>query len=244
MSRALLALLLLLAPAGAARAQALVADLTQHLVAITSGFTGASVTLFGAVEGPGDIVVILRGPERRTVVRRKGQVAGIWLNTDAIAFDGVPGFYQVLSDHPVEQILSQSLRQLHGIGIDTLKLVPAEAATPAVAEAFRAALVANRQAAGLFGRATGGVERLGDRLFRATLTFPASVPTGNYSIQIFLVRGGEVAAAQITPLVVAETGFEASVNDFALDQPILYGIVAVAAAAMAGWTVSLLFRNA
>ena len=38
-----------------ARAEALVADLTSHLIAITTGFTGASVVLFGAIDGPGDV---------------------------------------------------------------------------------------------------------------------------------------------------------------------------------------------
>ena len=42
-----LAVLLALLPA-AARAEALVADLTSHLIGITGGFTGASVVLFGA----------------------------------------------------------------------------------------------------------------------------------------------------------------------------------------------------
>ena len=38
------------------RANTLVADLSQHLVGITTGFAGADVLLFGAVEGHGDVV--------------------------------------------------------------------------------------------------------------------------------------------------------------------------------------------
>ena len=48
----------------AARAEGLVADLTSHLIAITTGFTGASVVLFGATDGPGNVIVAVRGPER------------------------------------------------------------------------------------------------------------------------------------------------------------------------------------
>ncbi|HEV3177595.1 MAG TPA: TIGR02186 family protein, partial [Stellaceae bacterium] len=60
----LLASLGLAAASGPARAQALVADLTNHLVAITTGFTGTSVVLFGATDGNGDVIVVVRGPER------------------------------------------------------------------------------------------------------------------------------------------------------------------------------------
>ena len=36
------------------KAEPLVADLSNHLIAITTGFTGAQVLLFGATDGPGD----------------------------------------------------------------------------------------------------------------------------------------------------------------------------------------------
>ena len=54
-SRFALALFAALACAGGpARGDGVVADLSSHLIAITTGFTGASVVLFGATEGRGD----------------------------------------------------------------------------------------------------------------------------------------------------------------------------------------------
>ena len=46
--------------------------------------------MFGAVEGEGDILVVVRGPRSEAVVRRKSQVFGIWLNTKSVTFDNVP----------------------------------------------------------------------------------------------------------------------------------------------------------
>jgi len=240
---ALLGFLLLTVPE-AARAQQLVADLTSHLVAITTGFTGTSVVLFGAIEGGGDIVVVVRGPERETVVRRKSRVAGIWLNTRSIAFDNVPSFYAVLSNKPVDDVVPANLRQLHEIGIDDLKLNPAEKAKPADITEFRAALIEEQQRGGLYDKQPGTVNFLGDKLFRASLDFPATVPVGTYSIQVFLVRKGDIVAAQTTPLIISQTGLEADINDFAQNRSLLYGLVAVALAAMAGWGATFLFRNA
>lgn len=240
----LLAATLLLTLPAAARAQQLVADLTSHLVAITTGFTGTSVVLFGAVEGGGDIVVVVRGPEGETVVRRKSRVAGIWLNTRSIAFANVPQYYAVLSNKPVDEIVPANLRQLHEIGIEDLKLVPAEKAKPADIAEFRAALVEEQQHSKLYDKQPGTVNFLGDKLFRASLDFPATVPTGTYLIQVFLVRKGDIVAAQTTPLIISQTGLEADINDFAQNRPLLYGLVAVALAAMAGWGATFLFRNA
>jgi len=61
---------------GAARGEPLVADLTSHLIGITGAFTGASVVLFGATDGPGDVVVVVRGPEHDVAVRRKRREIG------------------------------------------------------------------------------------------------------------------------------------------------------------------------
>ena len=91
MNRAILLSCLALAlAAGPAQGDAVVADLSSHLVAITGGFTGTSVVLFGAVDGGGDIIAVVRGPEHELTVWRKGKVAGIWVNAESVTFTGVP----------------------------------------------------------------------------------------------------------------------------------------------------------
>src|SRR5205809_8133905 len=106
--RSRLALLLFAALActgGPARADGVVADLTTHLIAITTGFTGASVVLFGATDGPADVVVAVRGPDREMAVRRKDRVAGIWVNTQEMTFANVPSFYAVAASRPIGEIM-------------------------------------------------------------------------------------------------------------------------------------------
>jgi uncharacterized protein (TIGR02186 family) len=226
------------------RAESLVADLTSHLIAITTGFTGASVVLFGATDGPGDVVVAVRGPEREMTVRRKNRIAGIWVNTQEVAFANAPSFYAVAASRPIEEILSPSAAAFYRLGIANLKL---EAETPApsvVVDAFRAALERTQQQAGLFVNRMGKVDFLGERLFRTTIAFPANVPTGTYLVEVFLVRDKDVVSGQTTPLVVSKVGVDATVFEFAGRQPGFYGAIAVLTAVVAGWLASLPFRGA
>ena len=226
-----------------ARAEGLVADLTSHLIAITTGFTGASVVLFGATDGPGDIIVAVRGPEREITVRRKSRVAGVWVNTRQVTFDNLPSFYAVAASRPIADILSPAAAAFYRLGIANLKLAASTPAPSVVVDAFRAALERTEQEAGLYVERMGKVDFLGERLFRTTITFPSNVPTGTYLVEVFLVRDKDIVSGQTTPLVVSKVGVDAAVFEFSARQPGFYGAVAVLTAVVAGWLASLPFRG-
>jgi uncharacterized protein (TIGR02186 family) len=236
------ALLLLLAPA-TARADEVVADLSSHLIAITSGFTGASVVLFGATDGPADVIAVVRGPERETAVWRKGKIFGIWANAESVTFNNVPSFYAIASSRPIEEVVAPATAALYRIGVGNLKFVPRPPARAERVPLFTDALIREQQRAGLFTVRTDKISFLGERLFRATLTFPANVPTGTYLVEIFLIRNRDVVGAQTTPLVVSKVGLDAAVFDFATQQAAAYGAIAVLTAMLAGWLASLPFRG-
>jgi uncharacterized protein (TIGR02186 family) len=239
---ALLAALLAALPA---RAQVLSADLSSHLVAITTGFTGTEVVLFGATDGPGDVIAVVRGPERDIAIRHKRRVAGIWLNTRELTFKAVPTYYALYATRPLEEIAPPAMQVLHQMGLANLRFAGGEGARNAgERESFRAALVEQQVKKGLYSEAAGRIVFLGDRLFRATINFPANVPIGIYRVDVFLVRGRSVVSGQTTPLAVSQTGFDAAVGEFAERNAWAYGFIAVTMAAMAGWLASLPFRNA
>src|ERR1700760_4912142 len=111
--------------AGDARAQndvPLVADLSDHLVAITTGFSGTDVLLFGATDGPGDIAVVVRGPAEQEVIRRKGRKGPVWVNTDEVTFHDAPSYYRVASSRPLDEFAPQTLLSRYQIGIDNLRM--------------------------------------------------------------------------------------------------------------------------
>jgi uncharacterized protein (TIGR02186 family) len=242
-SLGVLLVLSLLCWGSVARAEGLVADLTSHLIAITTGFTGASVVLFGATDGPGDVIVAVRGPEREITVRRKSSVAGVWVNTQQVTFDNLPSFYAVAASRPIADILSPAAATFYRLGIANLKLAASTPAPSAVVDAFRTALERTQQEAGLYVERMGKVDFLGERLFRTTITFPSNVPTGTYLVEVFLVRDKDVVSGQTTPLVVSKVGVDAAVFEFSTRQPGFYGAIAVVTAVVAGWLASLPFRG-
>jgi len=241
---AIAALLACLALAGPLRAQGLVADLSSHLIGITTGFVGTDVVLFGATDGAGDVVVVVRGPEQEATVRRRGRVAGIWMNVDGLTFENVPSFFVIAANRPPGQMLPAAERARLEIGYEHVRLTTARAADQRRMAEFRPALIREKQEAGLYGREVGQVAFLGEKLFRTNVHFPSNVPTGLYTVSVFLVRDGQIVNAQTTPLVVSKTGFSAEIFDFAQRESFYYGVLAVVAAVFAGWTAAAMFRRA
>lgn len=228
---------------GAVSAQQLVADLSSHLVAITTGFTGANILLFGAVEGPGDVVVTVRGPAQDEVVRRKLRVAGIWINGPEVRFRGVPVFYAALSSRPLQDVVTPELAELHQIGADHLAIRAESSRTPAEIAVFRNALIRTKERQGLYLSGTDRIAFLGARLFRVNLVFPGNVPTGSYTVEALLIRDGAVVSAQTTPLYISQAGVSADVYEFAQRHSSLYGIAAILVAVATGWLAGAVFRR-
>ena len=231
------------APCGAARAQALMADLSSHLIAINTGFTGTEVVLFGSTDGPGEVAVVVRGPASEVTVREKGRVAGIWVNRVSMDFEQVPSFYGVATSRPLGQLADDSVLARHAIGLDHLRLAPRHAAESGRTARFREALIRAKQEAGLYTVEQGQVLFLGERLFRTNVYFPANVPTGTYTVQVFLIRDGDVVSAQTTPLSVSKVGFSADISEFALHDSAFYGLSAIMVAVAAGWLAGTVFRK-
>ena len=245
-ARLALACLMLVAMIGwqPAGAQLLVADHAPHLIKITTDFTGTEVLMFGAIEQDGDVVVVITGPETSVTVRRKQRTAGLWVNRHQMTFPKAPIFYAVAASRPIEEIAPANVLERHQIGVRNLRLQPEEADAP-VAEIglFRAALVRNKQRAGLYSTEVGRVTFLGNRLFRTSIALPANIPIGAYTVNAYYVRNERVAGAQATPLSISKIGVGADVYEFAHNQTAWYGLIAIAIAAAAGWSAAAAFRK-
>lgn len=231
-------------PSGATP-QALVADLSHHLIAITTAFVGTEVVAFGVAESGDDIIITVQGPREDLVVRRKARVAGVWINRERLAFRRVPAYYAVASTGPLEEIARPGVLAQLEIGTEYLDLEPIDSSGMNISEitAFRDALIRRKQEQGLYSREPAPINFLGDSLFRTNLVFPANVPPGIYQVQVFELQDGFATDAQRSTLVVSKVGLEADIYDFAQQRAALYGLTAIAVAILAGWLAGVIFRR-
>ena len=232
----------LFAPASADEAPLLV-DISPQTIEVDSSFHGTSIILFGVKSQPGDIIITLRGPEAPIVVRRKRRVAGIWINRDSVAFRDVPQFYALAASRPIDEILDTDGLNRNQIGSDHILLNTIWMRTSDEVSAFRDAVRRSRTQEALYAPTAGNVVVIDDALFRATLILPGNVPIGDYVAETLLVHEGEVRSRRGSYLSVVKSGISADLYDFAKEHGALYGLLAIAAALMAGWVGGIAFRK-
>lgn len=227
--------------------------LSTDVIAITADFSGADLTIFGSVEnadpqlsrqGRYDVVVVLEGPARPVVVRRKERVLGIWVNAKSETFVDVPISYSVATTRMPQDITDPiSYRQL-ALRADNIHVEPLDKdENPATIAEFTAALRERKTATGLYSERVGGVQFLSSTLFRATLTLAPNIPVGTHKARAFLFRNGVFVKENSAQLAIVKSGFEQLMFRFSRNHGVLYGFGAVGLAFLTGWLGRLVFRK-
>ncbi|MCB1532552.1 MAG: TIGR02186 family protein [Alphaproteobacteria bacterium] len=237
---------LIVLPLSAVRAadDVIAVDLAVDHVDITTGFTGSYLSLFGVQDEPGDIAITIKGPAREMVVRRKENVFGIWMNRTNMVFESVPAFYDYALSTDEAKIGPDALRREYTIGVETLKFRPRdEGEDAALVQEFQNALIRNEQAQGLFPTEPEPITYIDDKFFRTTIYIPSNVPTGLYTIETYLIRGGRVVDMRETEVKVAQVGKSAAINSFSKSWSFIYGLMCVAFAMGVGWFSNALRRK-
>lgn len=233
------------------------AALTDASVQVTSSFTGARIVLYGAVLDPRrerhDVVVVVRGPDAPVRITRKVRVAGLWLNSRPVTFQGAPSYYMAASTRPLRQVTGFADRRRLGLGVENLAFsAPAETRTETrygVRDVvvstlgadyldYRRAVIRLKQEAGLYAADAEAVRFVDHGLFRADVRLPSSAPSGRYRADIHLFRDGEPVAVRSRTLTVRKVGVERWLSVLAAERPWTYGVLSVAFALAAGWGAS------
>ena len=240
--------------AAAVQTERIEIGLSTDSIAITSDFSGAELTIFGAVDnvdpmiqrqGRYDIFVILEGPTNDLVTRRKGRVLGIWMNVDSQAYLDVPESFLIASTRPSQDIASSETLERLSLGVKNIRLRPYVQGTETVDDiaTFTEELRRLKAQKNLYEEFPSGVHFISQSLFRATLQLPANVPLGRHTARAYLFRQGTLVAQTQSTLNIRKAGVEFQIYTAAQTQSLLYGMAAVALAFVIGWLGRVLFRK-
>lgn len=249
MIRLWLALLLLASPLQAE--ERVVAALSQNIVSITTDFSGSEIFLYGAIERNRfptaadddlDIIVAVIGPSEPIVIRKKNRVFGIWANTEEALIDAAPSFYALSTTGPFADIVSEASDREHRISIESAIRIAGVARKIANPLAYRNAAIRINRANGVYFENEGAVSFVGSTLFQTRVKLPANIVEGDYAARVFLLRQGAVLDQFQTAIRVRKVGLERWIYTLAHEQSLIYGLLSILIALLAGWMASEAFR--
>ena len=216
------------------------ADVSARSVAVTSGFSGTEVIVFGAVNnsrqasaesGYYDVVIAVEGTPTRLVARKKSRVLGVWLNTTSITFESVPSYYTIVSTRPLDEIADPVVLRENDIGFDYVRMTPIRGWETGVSTAdledFKASVIDIKRRSGLYFESQLGVAFIGPSLFRASINLPANVPVGPLVARVHLFRDGRLLHTFPARVNLRREGLERELFTFAFSYPLLYGLATV-----------------
>jgi uncharacterized protein (TIGR02186 family) len=220
-------------------------DISEPTLEITTGFTGDTLTLFGTATPKGDIVILLKGPEHNTIIRRKIDVFGLWLNGDSVEFTDVPGYYKVASTQDILKIADDNTRKSYGMGVDAIQFKTDEDKTilPEKKSRFLEALIHEKQLNGLYSLTPNAIEFINQSLFKTQIYMPSNVPLGTYEIEAFLIKNGQIIDKKSRPFNVTQGGLAGDVHNFSYESPFLYGLTVILIALFSSMLAVLLLRR-
>jgi len=247
--RAVLVLLMMLATPSIG--EEIVASMNQSQVSITADFQGSEIFIFGAVRrdeplpddaSPLQVIIMVTGPVRTVIVRKKERRWGIWVNTESVQVDAAPSHYTIATTGPLDEILSATDQLRYNIGLDRLVRTVGEVNDTNDVPAFNEAVVRLRQRAGLYSEQDGLVDLQQETLFSTAIALPADLVEGDYTVRILLARDRTAIGVVDSVIAVRKAGLERWIYTMAHEQPLLYGILALLVALFAGWSASEIFR--
>ena len=228
-----------------AHAKPLIGDMSEYHVDIDSTFTGKNLILFGAQNDPGDVLIAVRGPKRNVTIRKKKEAfGGMWINDKSITFVNVPYYYSLNGSRAAAMSgLPTPLYTALEIGKEQITLNTPRPIEASEREEFTQAFFDLQSDKGLYRHFSEPLKFMGDTLFKTLVSFPDTLPRGDYAVDMYLVEDGRLRGVQTLPITVNKVGFDAFIYDMAHNHSVLYALMALGIALSVGWGISQLFSR-
>ena len=221
----------------------LIAEFLDNQIDMDVGFTGEKLSYFGALDTPGDLVIIVTGPRKKIKVLKKEKKVWLWINSKSRIFSDVPTYYFVASSKPLSQIKNDSFLKINQIGLKNLRFEGAEEIEDEGRLEWREGIIQSMKKIGNYNSSNGKIEIIDNRLFKTEISFPSDISEGTYIVDTLLLNKEKVIGSKRSFINVSKSGLGEKVYLFATKNSLIYGAFAVLMAMLFGFLVNELIRR-
>ena len=201
-------------------------------------YSGVNVRLQGHVPNGSTVLVVVRGGDRDETFFRKHRLGPIWINSGRVRVSRVPSLFLRLSQGPVRDFLSREALDRHQLDetaiVNQMRMEPLEDA-----EVVLQSWLTLKAQEGTYALIRDAI-RMGEpgpdsTAFVGAFHWPKKAPAGTYDVRVYACQQDSIVAMTQVDLWVHEVGFPARLSAMALDHSLLYAILCVVVAAIAGF---------
>ncbi len=220
--------------------------LSPPVIEMGTFFKGARLTVIADIPPKTQTVMEVVGCEANEHLMRKGRRGGLYLNVGELEVWGVPKVYLVMSS---EAGLLTGRGAEYPWGLEALrkKLNMKGDIASGEKEQLSRDFIRLKESEGLYATLPGAIKMstgaAGVTQIQGSFSLPAKIPPGTYTVRLVVLQEGEVKEVRQAQFEVKMVGFPAFLAQLAYDQAVIYGLVAIVIAILAGALMGFLFKG-
>lgn len=243
----LFVVLAVMASAGWA-AESLEAVVNPPAISIGAFYDGANVEVNGSVPADCEAIIRITGKRSDLHLRKKGKALGLlWMNLGTLTIENVPNAYLLFIPDDFDETVSAptdstSAHQLTLASLEQqIEIVPQPPDKNRIFNEF----LKLKASEGLYAEKKGNIHygetEQSVKPFQADLKIPSRLAPGEYKVDLYAVKKGQIVAHTAQTLPVKLAGFPAMLFTLAFQHGALYGVLATLVALFAGLLMGFFF---
>lgn len=214
------------------------------LIKIGSFYNGSKIHVTGEIPSGTEVAVRVKGALGDVHLKKKGKVGGIlWMNTGDVHLKNVPDVFMVYTTPVLAPSLNDPTVNIGYWSIrDEIEVEPANEDKKFLFGEFVKLKESNEVY--MIDQDSVQYEDSGPvRKFSVDVIIPPKMKVGKYQVEAFAVKDNHVIASSTAPFSLEEVGFPLFISDLAYNHSLLFGIMAVFVALVAGLAIGMIFRG-
>lgn len=221
-------------------------EVVPETVGIGTFFQGREVTVSAKVPQGVEAVVEILGGSVSERLMRKERWGPLWLNREEVEVKNAPSLYLAASTDPALLHNPSDFREW-GYGAMAERIRFHGQAGDEIRRWLLSEFIRLKETQGLYnvfpGQVAGSDTEDECPRVRTSFFLPSNVKPGRYEVRLLLTQHGELIGQTGTSVEVRLEGLPALLSSLAQNHPLLYGVLAVVLAMLAGFLIGHIFKG-
>ena len=225
-------------------------EIEPNAIFIGASYNGIDISVTGEIPSDTDAVVRLKSKGENFKLKKKGKAMGLlWMNMATVSFHNCPSIFMVSMPGSISGSSTQDESNWESLGLGLkavekeVEISPEQKDKSGLFQEF----IKLKEKEGKYKTYRDGIHytpgNAGTKTFSTKIAIPDGIKIGQYMVELFVIKDSAVVDKTAKMIKVDQVGFPRLLSSLAFDHSLLYGIMAVMVALIAGLITGLVFKG-